>query len=377
MAQPENVEKQKTDKRNMKEHKTSQLLAQLCLAALGATFTTLPLATTATAATAVGPYTVSVFATAPPGLSNPDSITMADGSVFVTYANSATADGSSGTSTIVQFSPTAQVLRTYTVHGKNDGLKYNPYERSLWALRDEDANPALTIINPETGVSRDLTFAAPPAHGGGYDDVAFLHGKIFISASNPTVDASGQNHFPSIVMARVVGSQVQVSPVLMGDATLTDITTGSPAVSLQSDPDSLKIGPFGTLVLDSQADGDLIFVSHPGSPHQSAQLLHLSNGTGTQITVDDTVFATSTSGTILVVDTKGNTIYSVQSDAFQVAGAYSASDSDGALGKVDLSTGLFTPIVTGMQTPHGALFVPAFDHQQDQQDQHDEHDGQH
>jgi hypothetical protein len=49
----------------------------------------------------------------------------------------------------------------------------------------------------------------------------------------------------------------------------------------------------------------------------------------------------------------------VKSDAFQPGGAYSASDSDGILGKVDLSTGLVTPIVSGMMTPHGALFVSA------------------
>jgi hypothetical protein len=85
----------------------------------------------------------------------------------------------------------------------------------------------------------------------------------------------------------------------------------------------------------------------------------LSNGTAKQITVDDTVFPTTPSGTIYVVDTKGDTVYAVKSDAFQPGGAYSASDSDGILGKVDLSTGLVTPIVTGMQTPHGALFVSA------------------
>jgi hypothetical protein len=85
----------------------------------------------------------------------------------------------------------------------------------------------------------------------------------------------------------------------------------------------------------------------------------LSNGTPNQITVDDTVFPTSPSGTIYVVDTTGDTIYAVTSDAFQPGGAYSASDSDGILGKVDLSTGLVTSIVTGMQTPHGALFVSA------------------
>ena len=71
------------------------------------------------------------------------------------------------------------------------------------------------------------------------------------------------------------------------------------------------------------------------------------------------MFPTTPSGTIYVVDTKGNTVYAVKSDAFQPGGAYSASDSDSILGKVDLSTGLVTPIVTGMQTPHGALFVSA------------------
>ena len=73
------------------------------------------------------------------------------------------------------------------------------------------------------------------------------------------------------------------------------------------------------------------------------------------------MFPTTPSGTIYVVDTDGNTVYAVRSDAFQPGGAYSASDSDGILGKVDLSTGFVSPIVTGMgmMSPHGALFVSA------------------
>jgi hypothetical protein len=121
----------------------------------------------------------------------------------------------------------------------------------------------------------------------------------------------------------------------------------------------IKVDCAGDLVLDSQADGDLIFINAADSKNQAVLRLHLTNGTMTQITVDDTVFPTAPSGTILVVDTKGNTVYAVKSDAFQPGGAYSASDSDGILGKVDLSTGLVTPIVKGMQTPHGALFIPA------------------
>ena len=67
-----------------------------------------------------------------------------------------------------------------------------------------------------------------------------------------------------------------------------------------------------------------------------------------------------------------DTVYAVTGNAFQPGGAYSASDSDGILGKVDLSTGLVTPIVTGMQSPHGALFVPSSEDEQDE-DEH-EHD---
>jgi hypothetical protein len=314
-----------------------------------------------------GPYTVSVFAPPPVALNltNPDSITEAEGDIFVTYANASLPDGTSGSSTVVQYSPTGTIIRTYTIVGKNDGLKFNPYTRKIWALRNEDANPALTIIDPKTGKTTDYTYAQTPLHGGGYDDVVFLNGQIFISASNPNLQnptpttPNGQNIFPSIVKARIVGHRIFVTPVLNGNDPLIDIAKGSTVVSQQSDPDSLKVDASGDLVLDSQADGDLIFLNSPGSPNQARLRLHLTNGTNTQITVDDTVFPTAPAGTILVVDTSADTVYAVKSNAYQPGGAYSASDSDGILGKVDLSTGLVTPIVTGMQSPHGALFIPA------------------
>jgi hypothetical protein len=172
------------------------------------------------------PYTVSVFAPPPAGLTNPDSITTANGHIFVVYANATNADGTGGFSTIVEYDPTGNMLRTFSVLGKSDGLKYNPFDHKLWALRDEDSNPALTLIDPKTLVQTDYTYAMPPAHGGGYDDVVFMNGETFISASNPTVDAAGQNNFPSIVKARLSGRKVFVTPVLQGNAPLFDIATG-------------------------------------------------------------------------------------------------------------------------------------------------------
>ncbi|MBV8378548.1 MAG: hypothetical protein JO279_16240 [Verrucomicrobia bacterium] len=306
------------------------------------------------------PYTVSVFAAPPVGLTNPDSITTAHGDIYIVYANATNPDGTGGVSTIVEYSATGKLLRTFNVAGRADGLKYNPFDKNLWALRNEDSNPALTLIDPKTGRQRDFTYAQAPAHKGGYDDIVFTEGATFISASNPALNAQGQNIFPSIVQARIFDNKVFVTPVLKGNASLIDIPTGKKVVAPQSDPDSFTVDSAGDLVLDSQADGDLIFVNAPGSPNQVALRLHLSNGTSTQITVDDTVFPTTPSGTIYVVDTAGDTVYAVKSDAFQPGGAYSASDNDGILGKVDLSTGLVTPVVTGMKSPHGALFVPAF-----------------
>ena len=64
--------------------------------------------------TAVIPgYTVTVFASAPAGLTNPDSITVFHGSIFIAYTNNTQPDGTGGDSTIVQFSMTGQVRRSY------------------------------------------------------------------------------------------------------------------------------------------------------------------------------------------------------------------------------------------------------------------------
>ena len=83
---------------------------------------------------AKSPYTVSVFAPPPAGLTNPDSITTANGDIFVVYANATNPDGSGGFSTVVEYSPTGKMLCQFNVLGKADGLKYNPFDHKLWAV---------------------------------------------------------------------------------------------------------------------------------------------------------------------------------------------------------------------------------------------------
>ena len=175
---------------------------------------------------AKSPYRVSVFAGPPSGLTHPDSITTANGNIYVVYANNTNPDGTGGFSTIVEFSVTGKILRTFDVVGKADGLKFDPYDQKIWALRNEDSNPALTLIDLKSGVKTDFTYAQRPPHGGGYDDVVFMEGETFISASNPVLNAKGQNIYPSIVKARLIGHQVFVTPVLEGNASLIDIASG-------------------------------------------------------------------------------------------------------------------------------------------------------
>ena len=74
----------------------------------------------------------------------------------------------------------------------------------IWAMQNEDANPNLVIIDPATQQQSLYSFAAPPAHGGGYDDIVFRNGKVYFSASNPALNP---NTAPAIVAATIVGDQ--------------------------------------------------------------------------------------------------------------------------------------------------------------------------
>src|SRR5260370_31110874 len=58
------------------------------------------------------PYTVTVFAAPPQGLTNPDSITTANENIYVVYANNTRPDGSGGKTTTFAHISTRQALPT-------------------------------------------------------------------------------------------------------------------------------------------------------------------------------------------------------------------------------------------------------------------------
>jgi len=303
-------------------------------------------------------YTVTVFAQGTSSYLNPDSIDVTDSFVFVGYQNITAKDGTDGkSSTIVQYTLDGQVVQTFSVLGHCDGLRFNPDTGLLWATSNEDGNPRIVTIDPESGQITPYTFPTPP-HGGGYDDVIFLKDNAFIAASNPTLNSAGVNVFPALDEITLANGEVQLTPVLQGNATATDEVTGMPVTLNLTDPDSLSVDKHGNLVLDSQGDGELITLHKPGTANQQVTRLSLSDQ------VDDSFWIPpSGKGALLVVDSPNNTIYKVTHDGgFKVGTIFTEAPSDssipGLVGTVDPNSGQITPIITGLGSPTGLNFLP-------------------
>ena len=311
-------------------------------------------------------YTLSVFATGVIGqYTQPDSIAVSKDHVYIGYGDGNDPTGADGKSNmIVEYTRAGQKVFSFTVKGHNDGMKLNPYTHKLWVMQNEDANPSLVVFDPETRQQQVYTFAAPPAAGGGYDDIAFHDGKAYLSASNP---ANDPNNEPAIVQVELVNGQVVVvEPVLEGNATATDVLTGQTVTLNLQDPDSMTTTPHGQLLLDSQADSELVLVQNPDTMHQSVFQIPLSSPYG-QPQVDDTIFTRANDGFILMSDRDANIIYKItKEDGFEPGVAYSAgvagnSAAPGFVGRLDLESGHLTPIVSGVMSPHGMAFVQTGD----------------
>jgi hypothetical protein len=338
----------------------STVLATCALLLSSVTASVSTLAQTTPAATP--PYKVSVFATSPAGVSQPDSMVFWNDSVIVGFQNHVAKDGTDGKfSTIVEFSLSGKAKRVFQVQGHNDGLRVIGSDER-WALQNEDANPNLVVINLRTGHAKKFKFPPTP-HGGGYDDMVVKNEKVYITASNPTLDSMGNNVFPALVRASLAGDDVVLETVLSGDANAVDIPGGTTVKLNLTDPDSLTIDPRGNIVLDSQADSELVFIRHPLSDEQKVGLLKITSSVtgpgGATITLDDTAFAPNPKAFLLVSDVNAGVIYRIDAGTFgfEPGVAYSASDTLGLVGTLNLDNGLVTPIVTGFGSARGLLFI--------------------
>ena len=306
-------------------------------------------------------FSVSVFAKATSEFWSPDSVEVAGDHVWVGFQNTTAKDGSDGlSSTIAEYSRSGRLGATFSVLGHVDGVRVDPATGLVWVLSNEDANPHLTTIDPVAGTTKQYAMTSVNG-GGGFDDIAFLGGKAYISASNPTLDGAGVNVFPAIVSATLNNATDSVDTIT--------VLTSSASLNL-TDPDSMYVVPSGAragdLQLDDQADSQLVFIQNPGGG-QTVSTLPIGNQ------MDDTILPTSPSGTLLVSDTtKTGAVYAIKSKQWDMTRYLASAPNDSNViaytGTIDTTvnpaSGFATnkPLITGFSNPHGEAFIPKTSH---------------
>ncbi len=297
------------------------------------------------------------------GATQPDSVTMGDGSIWIEYGNGADSTGklaNGGSSTIVRYDMQGNVQATFSLPGSVDGLKFDPVSGQVFALKNQDANSNLYLIDPKTNtVSSPLSYDSGYVSGAnssrGYDDVAFSGGKVFESYTNPAntgdsvVQMLDNGNDPS-------GTLTTTSILRLGD-TGTNLVTGQTNQPLPvADPDSLKTLSDGSLILTSDHDASLTIISHPGTAQQSNSFITLPAGSSG---LDDAIIPTASSGTFIISNGGANDVLKVNVTGLHTNDIYVSVGSDNAIDQLDPTTGALTPVITGLNSPHGIMFVPS------------------
>ena len=294
----------------------------------------------------------------------PDSVTQdGSGNTFIEYGNGADSTGTlpnGGSSTIVEYDSIGRVEHTYTIPGSEDGLKYNPVTGKVWALHNQDGNSSLYLIDPvKHTVSAPLSYDNGYVYGAnsvrGYDDVAFDKGQVFLSytsparTGDPVVQLLDNGNSPS-------GTLHTTSILRLGD-TGTNLVTAAVNQALPvGDPDSLKALADGTLVLTSDHDASLTFIYDPGTAQQTESFVNLPAGSKG---LDDAIVPTSTSGTFYISNGGANDVLKVAVTGLNTNDIYLSLGSENAVVQIDPRTGAVTPIITGLNSPHGLSFMPS------------------
>jgi hypothetical protein len=283
----------------------------------------------------------------------------------VGYGNGVDTTGKSGSSTLVEYDiSSTNVLRSISIPGHLDGLKINPATNEVWTTENEDGNPTLAVVDPNTGGFQTFSFASGLVTGG-MDDL------VFTLASPPQVFivTSSQTDITLPVIVQVTGepaaNNLQVVPFLPGNpASVLNVVTNTVETSDQiGDPDSMTLDPAGELVLDNRSD-DSLYIVNPSVAGPVRRVPLTLNGA--PVEVNDTIFTTSTfgvtstagAGVIFITDTSANLIYMLTKPFFPANEAYTAANIVNDIGLVDLSTGVVTPVVTGFEGLHGLAYMP-------------------
>ena len=334
------------------------------------------------APTAPAGFTLETFATAPTATTTgPDDITSLDGHVFVGWQNGVGTKGEPNpktgqdSGTLVEYAPSGRVLHTWTLKGKVDGLGADPRGDRIVATVNEDGNSSLYTIKPSARArdqvrhfrydpSPDSAATGGVFTGGGTDAVSVYRGHIYLSASNPT--PKNATAVFSVALNERKGI-ARLSRTFADNARATDARTGKKVTLALTDPDSNAVVPgtsprfAGDFVLDSQGDQQLVFAHGLRDDRMSLQRLELSHG-GTSAGVDDIRWAARHGGSLYIVDSGAGTVYRLRGP-FRAGQAFASLDTVGSASNttevdtINLETGALTPLVTGLTTSKGLVWV--------------------
>jgi hypothetical protein len=289
----------------------------------------------------------------------PDSITLSNDSVWIAYTNGADSTGASGSSIVVQYDFTGKIVNQYTLPGYVDGLDYDQERDLIWILQNQDGNSVLNLLMPNKGFTSNSPLAyTVKSSTRGYDEVAFVNGAIYMSYTNPLNPTDA-----TIQYVTSVSPTVSFVDILLQNATGTNLATGATnQPTTDTDSDSLKVTPLGSLMLTSGNDGQLIFVEHPGLPTQAVSFLQLIDpNTGKAVSgLDDAVFVTTPAGSFYVADTGNNQVLKVDVSDLEPMSLYASVGSLNFVASVDMTSGVVTPFITNVMAPHGLYYVPRF-----------------
>jgi len=374
--------------RGRRRLRQSSLVAALGVLAAGGVGAALSFGASKPAAAAG--FKLTKLATLPAGVTNCNDLTSlanADytesripvGDLFVGCANGVLSNGRGGppnrkadTSTMVEYTTAGKYVKQWSVANQIAGMAGEPLHRRVLISLDSAANSALVFIDPNIGEVQyayspdpQSASAAKSLHtGGGTQSIVVdSHDDIFVTASHPT--RLGATASFKVVLSPPSGPSGEgaatLSPTFSDDATAANGNTGKGKVKLalrQIDANAIvpsssrRYG--GDYVVDDEATRQLVFSSKVTAGKGLTVLK-------TTLGLRDIRWATSKGGTFYLVR-RGTQTPLAKSSLYTVTGPFVkgaayATTSDGELVRVNLSTGNLTPIVRGLGTSVGLVYV--------------------
>jgi hypothetical protein len=346
-------------------------------------------ATTASAAASPQPsvpagFTITKIATpAPAAAGNCDDLAFLEGHIFMACQNKALSVGGGGNSTLIEYSPSGQVLVTWSITDKIDGMAGDPLNHRLILTLNEDTRSHLATVTPSAASGQQVVYyvytpdprgASTPVAlrtGGGTDQVTVdSAGHVLITGSHAGTRTGTAVFKVVLTPPSSPGGTgtATLSPTFPDDAVAANGNTGSGTTTLSlGDVDSGAIVPQdsprfgGSYVITDQTALELVFAKD------------IFNGTGltvlkTPFGLDDLLWTTSSAGTLYVVD-KGPTanLPAVSAGAlYKVTGPFTKNmvlaSNDGVgdqVVTVNLNNGNLTPFVQHLNTTKGLVYVDA------------------